>query len=101
MEREQTSHPAHSVPGQRRILLHVLSPSSEVPNKLTFTEFPTSATVAELKKAIQDAVATRPAPERQRLIYRGRALLQDNISISDIIGQEAVCNPIKVNLKWY
>ena len=75
----------------RKITLNVLSPSDEIPGKLTFNGCPTSTTVAELKSKICGAVATRPAPERQRLIYRGKPLTQDSATLGDVFSQEAVC----------
>lgn len=72
------------------IVLHVLSPSTEVPKKLTFPAVATSTTVAELKLQIRDAVATKPAPERQRLIYRGKALTHEATMLKDVFGQDTV-----------
>ena len=81
---------ASAVPEQQRILLHVVSPSAEVPDRLVFPDFSTATTVIGLKRAIQDRVPTKPAPERQRLIYRGRALIQDNVTLKEVVGLEAV-----------
>lgn len=75
----------------RKILLNILSPSSEVPQKLTYPDIPVSTTIIDLKRRIQNDVGTRPSPERQRLIYRGRALVQDDRTLEDIFGHEAVC----------
>lgn len=72
------------------ILLHVLSPSVEIPNKLTFSDVPISTTVGELKKKICDAVPARPSPDRQRLIYGGKALVQESATLLDIFSQEKV-----------
>ncbi len=80
-----------SQPNAQTILLHVLSPSLEIPTKLTFSNVPTSTTVAELKTKISDAVPSRPAKERQRLIYRGKALVQEGATLKDIFSQETVC----------
>lgn len=80
--------------GAQTIVLHVLSPSTEVPKKLTFSSVPTSTTVGELKLKIRDAVATKPAPERQRLIYRGKALTNNVIMLRDVFGQDTVSNVV-------
>ena len=72
------------------ILLHVLSPSVEVPNRLTFADVPVSTTVGELKRKIRDAVPTRPSPDRQRLIYGGKALVQETALLKDIFSPEQV-----------
>ena len=72
------------------IILHVLSPSSEVPKKLTFPLVDVNMTVGELKRKIQDVVVTKPAQVRQRLIYRGRPLIRDSTSMREVFGEEAV-----------
>ena len=74
----------------KQITLYVLSPSTEVPNRLTFPDTPVSTTIGELKQKIQEIVATKPAPERQRLIYRARPLVQDSATLEDVFGREAV-----------
>lgn len=78
------------IPPKGRIFLNVLSPSSEIPQKLTFPNIPISTTIRELKHRIQNDVATKPAPDRQRLIYRGRALVQEEKTLEDVFGHEAV-----------
>ena len=71
-------------------LVHVVSPSSEVPDKLTFPNLSLATTIGEMKLKIQDAVVTKPAPQRQRLIYRGRALIQQDLTLATLFGNEAV-----------
>ncbi|MCJ1436566.1 hypothetical protein MMC27_005946 [Xylographa pallens] len=91
---DSTEHQAggHSPadPAKRRIFLNILSPSAEVPQKLTYPDILASTTILELKQKIQNDVETRPGPERQRLIYRGRALVQQEKSLEDIFGHAAV-----------
>lgn len=82
--------PLASKSAAKAILLHVLSPSIEIPNKLTFSDVPTTTTVAELKTKICNAVPSRPATERQRLIYRGKALVKDGATLAEIFSQETV-----------
>ena len=72
------------------INLVILSPSAEV-NKLTFTAIPTATTVGELREKISAAAATHPVPARQRLIYRGHALMDVKKTLKDIFTQEIVC----------
>ena len=75
----------------RNILLHVLSPAVEVPNsRITFPAVPASTTIGELKIKIQEAISTKPTPDRQRLIYRGKALVRNEVSLEDIFGRELV-----------
>ena len=78
-----------------RIFLNILSPSAEVPQKLTYPDIPTSTTILELKQKIQNDVETRPGPERQKLIYRGRALLQGEKTLEDIFGHSAVLGTVQ------
>ena len=66
------------------------NPPAEVPDRLTFSKIPLTTTIGELKKRVQDAVSTKPAPERQRLIYRGRALGQQDLTLATLFGNEAV-----------
>ena len=91
MDQSSSTGPASTPPGSQKITLNILSPSNEVPDKLTFNECLVSTTIAELKLKICNAVDTRPAPERQRLIYRGKPLIQDSATLKDILSQEAVC----------
>ncbi|KAL9044924.1 MAG: hypothetical protein Q9214_001973 [Letrouitia sp. 1 TL-2023] len=91
-----SSNPAE--PSAQKILLHVLSPSTEVPNKLTFPDILISTTVKELKFKIQDAVPSKPDPARQRLIYRGKPLTQDQLSLKDVFTQEVIKNSESLSL---
>ena len=72
-----------------RINLVILSPSQEV-NKLTFSGISTSTSIAELRERISAEVATHPAPARQRLIYRGHALIDAGRTLRDVFTQETV-----------
>ena len=90
MESTDSSNQAGVPPKKERILLNVLSPSPEVPQKLTYAELPVSTTISELKQKIQNDVETRPSAERQRLIYRGRPLLQGERSLENVFGVEEV-----------
>ena len=72
------------------IKLIILSPSPEV-NKLTFSGIATATNIGELKERISAEVASHPAPARQRLIYRGHALVDVGKTLKDIFTQEIVC----------
>lgn len=80
----------HSAAKRQNFMLHVLSPSANFPNKITFPDVPISATVGELKMRIWKAVDLGPAPELQRLIYRGKPLAQDTALLKDVLTQETV-----------
>ena len=90
---------------KQTFLLHVLSPSADFPNKVTFPDVPISATVGELKIRICKAVESGPSPELQRLIYRGKPLAQDTALLKDVLTQETVRfyvfrHMIKANKNW-
>ena len=70
--------------------LHVLSPSAGMPDRLTFERINGSMTVSELKTKIHDVADTHPRPSRQRLIYRGRPLVRDDMTMKEVFGSEAV-----------
>ena len=72
------------------INLVILSPSQEV-NKLTFSGISIATTIGELKEKISAEVATHPAPTRQRLIYRGHALVDVGKTLKEVFTQEIVC----------
>ena len=78
-----------SGPPPQKVLIHVLSPSIEVP-RLTFREVPISTTIGDIKKRIQDAVSIKPPPERQRLIYRGKVLTRHEMTLEAVLGLVAV-----------
>lgn len=67
------------------IILHILSPSLEAPNRLTLSNLPLTTKIGELKDHIYRAVASQPRPETQRLIYRGKPLLNDGETLQNIV----------------
>jgi hypothetical protein len=73
------------------INLKILSPSSEVEGGVNFADLPATITIKELRSRIQDAVPTRPAPERMRLIYRGRVVANDADTLGHVFGADNVC----------
>ncbi|KAH6644742.1 hypothetical protein C7974DRAFT_27035 [Boeremia exigua] len=68
--------------------LKVLSPSSEIEGGLHLPQLPASTTVRELRLRIQDAVPSKPGPERMRLIYRGKVVANDADSLETVFGAE-------------
>jgi hypothetical protein len=78
---EETGAPA-------AINLKVLSPSTEVPGDINLPELPANTTVRELRLRIQDAIATRPATDRMRLIYRGHVIVNDTDTLTDVFGAD-------------
>lgn len=90
MEEQGSSSRASAKDSEQKINLNVLSPSFGIPNKISFQDIPTSTTIGELKKRIYDVVPSKPSPQWQRLIYRGRALIQDSLTLKDIFTQNMV-----------
>lgn len=70
--------------------LNIISPSVQV-QKLSFPAIPTSCTIQQLKQRISESAPTRVEPQRQRLIYRGHVLTQEQRTLGDVFGQETVC----------
>lgn len=76
---------------EQTINLKILSPSTEVEGGVNLADVPASTTVKELRSRIQDTVPSKPAPERMRLIYRGRVVANDSDTLSNVFGVENVC----------
>lgn len=72
------------------INLKVLSPSSEIEGGIHLQDLPASTTVRELRLKIQDAVASKPGPERMRLIYRGKVVANDDDTLETVFGADNV-----------
>lgn len=70
--------------------LKVLSPSSEIEGGIHLQDLPASTTVRELRLKIQDAVASKPGPERMRLIYRGKVVANDADTLETVFGANNV-----------
>ncbi|KAH7081010.1 hypothetical protein FB567DRAFT_532275 [Paraphoma chrysanthemicola] len=75
---------------QTTIHLKVLSPSTEVEGGVTFADIPATTTIKELRSRIQDAVPSKPAPERMRLIYRGRVVANDADTLGHVFGADNI-----------
>ncbi|KAL2006576.1 hypothetical protein VTN00DRAFT_9244 [Thermoascus crustaceus] len=76
---------ADSGQAPRTMVLHVLSPSLDAPNRLTFNDLPLTTTVAELKARISQSIPSRPSSDKQRLIYRGKPLVNDSAMLQNIL----------------
>ncbi|KAF3043543.1 hypothetical protein E8E11_004348 [Didymella keratinophila] len=74
--------------GTVAINLKVLSPSSEIEGGIHLQDLPASTTVGELRLRIQDAVASKPGPERMRLIYRGKVVANDADTLETVFGAD-------------
>ncbi|CAO2652437.1 Nn.00g007200.m01.CDS01 [Neocucurbitaria sp. VM-36] len=72
------------------INLRILSPSTEVEGGVTFPDLPASTTIKELRSRIQDAVPSKPATDRMRLIYRGRVVANDADTLANVFGADSI-----------
>ncbi|KAF2641779.1 hypothetical protein P280DRAFT_548418 [Massarina eburnea CBS 473.64] len=76
--------------GHGTVNLKVLSPSTEIDGGVSFPGLRASTTIAELRQRVQDAVPSRPATERMRLIYRGRVVANDDDTLRDVFGADSL-----------
>jgi hypothetical protein len=74
-----------SNPNSQTIILHVLSPSPEAPNRITFNNLPLTTKVSELKDRLYSTLESKPLPETQRLIYRGKPLTNNDEALRNIV----------------
>ena len=71
------------------IILHVLSPSPEINGgRITFPSIPLETKISHLKSRIQNSMTAPAPPERQRLIYRGRALVNMDTTLRQVLQSE-------------
>ncbi|KAA8620828.1 hypothetical protein Alg130_02474 [Pyrenophora tritici-repentis] len=74
--------------GEQTINLKILSPSTEVEGGVNLADVPASTTVKELRSRIQNAVPSKPATDRMRLIYRGRVVANDAETLGNVFGTD-------------
>ncbi|RMZ73081.1 ubiquitin family [Pyrenophora seminiperda CCB06] len=84
------SHTFTMADEEQTINLKILSPSSEVEGSVNLANVPASTTVKELRSRIQDAVPSKPATDRMRLIYRGRVVANDADTLGNVFGSENI-----------
>ena len=70
--------------------LRILSPSTELQGGLSFPDLPATTTIQELRTRIQDTAPSKPAPDRMRLIYRGRVIANEADTLATVFGAENV-----------
>ncbi|TLD27790.1 hypothetical protein E2P81_ATG11078 [Venturia nashicola] len=79
--------------GRTTIDVKILSPSQEVgTGGLQLKNIAVNTTIRALKAAIAESIPSHPGPERQRLIYLGRALSRDDDDLLTVFGREAIQN---------
>lgn len=62
-----------------------VSTTSTDPEQFSLGTIPTATTLGALRLQIQALVPTHPAPERQRILYGGRALVDEEQTIGDAL----------------
>ncbi|OJD18484.1 hypothetical protein AJ78_01473 [Emergomyces pasteurianus Ep9510] len=67
------------------IVLHILSPSLEAPNRVTLDDIPLSIKISDLKTRLSETLPNRPRPDMQRLIYRGKPLSNNDEQLGNIV----------------
>lgn len=75
------------------VALHVLSPSLPPPSRFTLNDLPRATTIAGLKTRISQSIPSRPSLENQRLIYRGRPLVNHHDTLEGILEPPGVSSP--------
>ncbi|OJK04517.1 hypothetical protein ASPACDRAFT_38076 [Aspergillus aculeatus ATCC 16872] len=80
-----TDIPSASSDSPESFTLHVLCPSLPPPNRYTIQDVSPSTTVADLKARLAGAIPSQPSPDSQRLIYRGKPLLNDAAALRDVL----------------
>lgn len=75
----------NSDPNSQTITLHILLPSFETQNRITFNNLPLTTKISELKDRLYATLANKPLPETQRLIYRGKPLTNNDEALRSII----------------
>ncbi|EEH50596.2 uncharacterized protein PADG_06675 [Paracoccidioides brasiliensis Pb18] len=67
------------------VVLHILSPSLEAPNRVTLNDLPLTIKIFDLKTRLSEMLPNRPRPDIQRLIYRGKPLADNEEQLSNIV----------------
>ncbi|KAL4880978.1 hypothetical protein BJY04DRAFT_190538 [Aspergillus karnatakaensis] len=75
--------------GAEGFILHVLCPSLPQPNRFTFKDLSLSITVADLKARISQSIPSHPSPDTQRLLYLGKLLTNDNVTLQSLFEPSA------------
>ena len=80
---------ANLTPALEKVNIHFLSPSPEVPNgRITLSDIELDTKVGDLKTRLLQLWPEGPPPERQRLIYQGRPLLNMDASLRSVVRSE-------------
>lgn len=70
---------------QSMLSLRILSPSFESNQRLSFENLALSTTIGDVKNLITPLAPNNPPPDQQRLIYRGRPLLNNSSTLESVL----------------
>lgn len=90
MQKAEDSGPSETPRTLDNITLTVLSPNTnEIPaGRVVFSDISLSTTLAQLKERLCQKVSSCPQPDRQRLIYRGKPLLDGSATLREVFAAE-------------
>lgn len=74
----------------RTINVRILSPILDATSGIEIHGLPVDTTLAVLRQKICDAIPSHPPSDRQRLIFQGRLLADDNDTLHTVFGSAAV-----------
>ncbi|KAI9726462.1 MAG: hypothetical protein M1828_001284 [Chrysothrix sp. TS-e1954] len=92
------SNPSSTPSEARSLNLKILAQLAGADTTMQFSAIPSTTTIAELKGLIRDNAPMRPAVDRQRLIYKGHALVRDSDTLATVLGSNAVTAGDTINL---
>lgn len=69
----------------QKIALHVLCPTLPWPNRFTLDKVTLSTTIAALKSRISESIPSRPPATSQRLIYCGKPITNDDLTLRSVL----------------
>lgn len=67
----------------RSVTIRVFCSGDHTPQELR--EIPVSLTIADLRARLAQAIPSHPAPATQRLFFLGRRLMNDNMTVGEVI----------------
>lgn len=74
----------------RTVEVKVLSQLSGPDGTLILPSLPVTTSIAALKTLISQSLASKPPPDRQRLIHRGRVMAREADTLEDVFGSDNV-----------
>lgn len=88
MSTQESAVTGNTDQSRRSVTIRVYGSTDYTPYVLR--EVPVSLTIADLRARLTQAIPSHPAPATQRLIFLGRRLVDDSMTIAEVIGGLAV-----------